>query len=114
MPEPFAHGGFYRTKQGAFVKSPAGMRGSPRYINPAWQIDYDFVSIYPQFMLTIGANIYMQMSNNTIWKRDSAGNYSQIKSGLSMAGATIPSLGNDSGNYIYMCAFGRILKKQIA
>jgi hypothetical protein len=101
MSETFPYGSFYKTKQGGFVKTPAGARGRPKYINPAWQIDYDFgVGLYPQFMLTIGSSIYMQMSNNTIWKRDAAGSYSQIKSGLNMAGATITSLGNDNGTLL--------------
>ena len=102
MADGFPYGSFYRTRRGGFIKSPAGMRGRPKYINPEWQIDHDFygTGIYPQFMLAIGSSIYMQMSNSSIIKRDSAGNYSTIKTGLSMAGSTIPSLGNDNGQLL--------------
>jgi hypothetical protein len=65
-----------------------------------WELDHDFLDIYVQFMLTIGSNVYMQLSNNTIWKRDSSANYTQIKSGLNMAGLSICSLGNDAGRLI--------------
>jgi hypothetical protein len=65
-----------------------------------WEVDHDFVNIAVQFMLTIGSNVYMQLSNNTIWKRDSGANYTQIKSGLNMAGGAVCSLGNDGGQLI--------------